>query len=116
VDFERLRQIDKLFEHRWEAFVIGSLAESDRPMRFNQLAYAVSEHTRTRMVDSSLARIKDRLIHKGLVEETKTDDGYHAYALTEEGREKAEILASITDALDECRNTAGDPTATSQIG
>jgi DNA-binding HxlR family transcriptional regulator len=116
VDFERLRQIDKLFEHRWEAFVIGSLAEAGGPMRFNQLAHAVSEHTRTRMVDSSLARIKDRLIHKGLVEETKTVDGHHAYALTDAGREKAEILASITGALDECRNAADDATATSQIG
>lgn len=115
VDFERLRQIDKLFEFRWDAFVIGSLAEADGPMRFNQLAQAVSEHTGTRMIDSSLNQIKKRLINQGILVAVKDHNGHPSYALTDDGRSKAAILAAITDALNGCSSAANDAEPESQV-
>ncbi|HET8659150.1 MAG TPA: winged helix-turn-helix transcriptional regulator [Micromonosporaceae bacterium] len=98
MDFQRLRDIDALFAHRWDVFVIASLAE-EGPLRFNQLAHAVSEHTRTRMIDSTLARTKDRLIRTGLIVATDDGDGHAAYSLTATGWAKAKMIRAITDAL-----------------
>lgn len=108
VDFQRLRDIDALFAHRWDVFVIASLAEADGPLRFNQLAHAVSENTQTRMIDSTLTRIKDRLIRAGLVHATLDGDGHAAYALTPAGQARAEIIRAITDAIDPNKRPAGN--------
>jgi DNA-binding PadR family transcriptional regulator len=68
-------------------------------LRFNQLAHAVSEQTKTRMVDSTLVRTKDRLIRAGLVTTTDDGDGHPMYALTEAGHARADTIRAITDAL-----------------
>jgi DNA-binding HxlR family transcriptional regulator len=102
MDFERLRQIDDLLAHRWDVFVLGCLA--DGPMRFNQLAYEMSQQTRTRLSDSSVSRIKDRLIRAGLVTATADGDGHPAYALTAGGQATAHLLNALTSVLGECQH------------
>jgi DNA-binding HxlR family transcriptional regulator len=109
VDFQVLRDIDTLFAHRWDVFVIACLGE-EGPLRFNQLAHAVSEQTGTRMIDSTLARIKDRLIRAGLVMTTDEGDGHPTYSLTNAGRARADTIRTITDALAPPDDPAGGGT------
>jgi DNA-binding HxlR family transcriptional regulator len=104
VDFERLRQIDGLFAHRWDVFVIATLAGG--PLRFSQLSYDVCMHTRTKIPDSTLVRIRDRLTRAGIMSVANDEDGHAAYALTVDGQATAEIIAAITHALDERRKSA----------
>jgi len=63
--FEHLREIDNFFAHRWDVFVISTLVVG--PLRFNQLSYDVSMHTRTKIPDSTLVRIRDRLMRAGIM-------------------------------------------------
>ncbi len=104
--FEHLREIDGLFAHRWDVFVIATLAGG--PLRFNQLSYDVSAHTRTKIPDSTLVRIRDRLTRAGIMSVANDEDGHPAYALTEDGQATAEIIAALTHALDERHKSTGD--------
>jgi DNA-binding HxlR family transcriptional regulator len=98
VDFKRLRRVSALFAHHWDAFVIGSLAVNG-PLRFGQLAYQVTRNSGSRIADSTLTEIKDRLIRSGMVEATDDGKGHPLYHLTKAGRAKAHVLQAIADAV-----------------
>lgn len=94
-----LRQIDRLFTHRWEAFVIANLASG--PLRFSQLAFEVQMATKKRVSDSSLSRINAQLVRADLIQKVPGDDKHDAYALTPRGERVAEMLLAITHALED---------------
>jgi len=110
--YERLRRIDKLFEHRWDVFVVASLA--DGPRRFGQLTYDVSLHTRRKVSDASVTKIKNRLLRTGILHKTVDDDGHPVYELTATGRTTADVVASLTRAFDDCHRSDNDQPGSSQ--
>lgn len=112
MDFDRLRQIDGLFAHRCDVFVVASLASG--PLRFNQLAYEVSMHMRTKVPDSTLVRSRDRLTRAGIMEALTDGDGHTAYALTEAGQTTAEMIATLTHALNRRGKIISDDSDPSQ--
>lgn len=104
--YERLRRIDKLFEHRWDVFVVASLAAG--PRRFGQLTYDVSLHTRRKVSDASVTKIKNRLLRTGILRKTVDDDGHPVYELTATGRTTADVVTSLTRAFDDCHRSDND--------
>lgn len=110
MDFARLRKVRALFLYQWDSFVIGSLAVNG-PLRFGQLAFEVTRNSGSRLADSTLTEIKDRLIRTGLVELTDDGRGHPVYQLTTEGRATADMIEAITDALpDEDEDRQRSPT------
>ncbi len=101
MDFERLRQVDKLFIYRWDAFIVASL--TDGPMRFTALAYHVSMHAHVKVPDSSIVRGIERLARAGIIDGVDDEDGHHVYSLTKKGKATAAILIAITAAVRECQ-------------
>jgi DNA-binding PadR family transcriptional regulator len=102
MDFERLRQVDKLFYYRWDAFIVASLTEG--PMRFTALSYAVSLHARVKVPDSSIVRGIDRLTRADIIDGRDDGEGHQMYALTPKGLITAAVLKAITAALRECQD------------
>ena len=98
VNFERLREFDKLFENRREAFVVATLGVSG-PLRFSELAFSVQGNANVRVPDSTITQILARLRRAGLIEKTNVD-GHDAYTLTEAGARKAWVISRISHALD----------------
>ncbi|MDG4795443.1 hypothetical protein [Micromonospora sp. WMMD1082] len=98
MDFAILRDIEKMFARRWDVFVVACLSEQ-KPLRFSQLAHVVSEHSRTRIADSTLNRVKDRLIRAGLVVQGAHDDGHPTYSLTGAGETQARFIRALTEAV-----------------
>ncbi|MEV4706766.1 winged helix-turn-helix transcriptional regulator [Actinoplanes sp. NPDC049316] len=105
MDFDTLRDIDKMFARRWDVFVVACLSEQES-LRFNQLAHVVSEHSRTRIADSTLNRVKDRLMRSGLVAQDTQDDGHPAYSLTEAGKAQARFIRALTEAVNDSDEVA----------
>jgi DNA-binding HxlR family transcriptional regulator len=106
MNFKRLRQIDRLFSRRWDAFVVACLA--DGPLRLSELAYQLTIHTQTRMNDGTLGRIKHRLLRAGVIHVINDPDGHPTYALTDAGQATADVIKALTDALEECQKAADD--------
>lgn len=104
MDFERLRQVEKLFYYRWDAFIVASLI--DGPMRFTALAYSVSMHARVKVPDSSIVRGIERLTRAKIIHIKDDADGHHVYSLTTKGLATASILVAITTAVRECQESA----------
>ena len=104
--YERLRRIDKLFQHRWDVFVVASLAAG--PRRFGELTYDVSLHTRRKVPDSSLTKIKNRLLRTGILRKAVDDEGHPVYELTATGRATADIVSALTRAFDDCHGSDDD--------
>jgi DNA-binding HxlR family transcriptional regulator len=98
VDFDALRDIDKMFTRRWDVFVIACLSEQE-PLRFNQLAHMVSENSRNRIADSTLNRVKGRLIRAGLLQQDIDDEAHPTYSLTSTGRAKGRFIRALTEAV-----------------
>ncbi|MFY1622474.1 hypothetical protein ACN268_04645 [Micromonospora sp. WMMD735] len=96
--FEYLRDLDKLFSHRWEALVILCLA--DQPARFSELARATVEKAGVRLPDGNITRSLDRLRRKGLVG-VRMDDRHRAYELTGSGQRRASELRFLLEAMED---------------
>jgi DNA-binding HxlR family transcriptional regulator len=107
VDFERLRQFDRLFQNRHEVFVVASLAVAG-PLRFSQLAFTVQVHAGARIPDSTIAQILGRLCRADLVEKVTDHEGHGAYHLTTQGCATATVIATISHALDQCHESGDD--------
>jgi len=101
VNFDRLREFDKLFENRREIFVVATLAVSG-PLRFSELAYQVQQHVQAKVHDSTITRILGRLEHRGMIT-IVVDHDHDAYALTESGDAVATVISAITHSLDRCK-------------
>src|SRR5581483_8758172 len=112
MDFERLRQVDKLFYYRWDAFILASLTQG--PMRFTALAYDVSIHAHVKVPDSSIVRGIERLTRAEIINVTDDGESHQVYALTEKGLTTASILTAITAALRECQEEVAHRMDTSE--
>lgn len=96
--FKYLRDLDKLFSHRWEALVILCLA--DQPARFSELARATVDKAGVRLPDGNITRALNRLRRKGLVD-VREDEQHRAYELTGNGRQRASELRFLLEALED---------------
>lgn len=68
------------------------------PARFGQLADLVSRYRGTRVPDSTLTDVKNRLLRRGIIELAEDAQGQPAYHLTAAGRARAEELRVVAEA------------------
>lgn len=71
-------------------------------------------HTRRKVPDSSLTKIKNRLLRAGVLYKTVDDEGHPVYALTATGQATADIVSALTRAFDECHGSGDDQPGTSR--
>lgn len=94
----RLRELEDLFSHRWDA--LAMLCLSDGPLRFNRLAATMNERADERLADGVLSRSLHRLSDKRMVVRAEVaESGHIVYALTDEGRARAQQLADYVRAV-----------------
>ncbi|MBX6751492.1 MAG: hypothetical protein IRY85_17820 [Micromonosporaceae bacterium] len=96
--FARLRRIQRLFAHEWDAFLIATLAAAG-PLRYGQLANEMTLNCGRRLSDSTVVRTRDRLVRQGLVECVDDGLGHPVHRLTESGRRQAQLLAAMAESI-----------------
>ncbi|GEM_PF-6991987 len=96
VNFAHVRQIEDLFRHRWDAVTLLCLA--DGPLRYTDLATAISKRADQRIPDAMLTRCLRRLTECALVRPQPGSNG-PGYVLTEAGQAQIAILARFSKVM-----------------
>ena len=95
VNYAQVRQIEEMFQHRWDAMVLLCLA--DGPLRYGDLASAINKRSDKRIAEAVLTRCLRRLTERGLV--GRPDDNTIAYTLTTVGQAQTNLLGKLSRAM-----------------
>ena len=106
MNFNYLRELNNLFEHRHDALILlclsrGIAAGDGKPLHFRELARSIIDQTGTYIPESNISRSLPRLKDARLV--TVYDEGtrHPAYRPTRLGEQKAALLALLLQAMEE---------------
>ncbi len=112
VNIDDLRELDELFERRYEALILLCLAhgvaEAGRPLHFRQWARLLIAQTGTYTSDNAITRSLPRLKENGLVLAYNEDTRHPSYQPTQRGEQKAALLTFLLDAIATRRSQNGE--------
>ncbi len=105
LNFDHLRELDELFEHRDFAIVLVCLAQGmaavdGRPLHFRELARAIVEQSGSYVPEGNISRVLPRLRQSGLVTVDDENSRHPAYSVTPLGRCKADLLIFVMETLE----------------
>lgn len=113
MNFDHLRELNDLFEHRHDALILLCLTRGvadgkGRPLHFRELARSIIHQTGTYIAESNISRSLPRLKDARLVAVYDEGTRHPSYRPTRSGEKKAALLALLLQAMEDQNKDPAD--------